>query len=158
MNVQPNIHIMKTNHFLSIFVLIIFTYSCVVKKNEVSENHNSIQKKNVVNEIDKKLSSKNLNADSCDLRFLLNTFGKYAQKYDDFELDEERINFIKSELTNLYDDYANDKSNSLFLTLTQDELKNRVNCYLDFLTNKNYAPVSFYKFWKDDHYKQFRCN
>lgn len=142
---------MKTYFLLIILML---TSSCAVQK-DTDKGYSKNQKKQVVNEIDKKLKS-DANADLCDLRFLLNTFGRYARKYEDFELDDVRINFIKDELTKLYKDYTQQKKS--VIVVSSAELKKRVNCYLDYLTNEQYQPVSFYEFWEDKHYKKFRCH
>ena len=86
------------------------------------------------------------------MTFLLNTLGSYVNNYDRYQLDEERINFIKNELVNLY---RENSKKSIYIT--EGELKRKVGCYLNFITNKTYATVGFKKFYEDDFYRKFRC-
>lgn len=93
----------------------------------------------------------------CDLRFLLDVISKTMNKFEKIPIDEYRINKIKKELISVFKDYNLSNSGNPTFRITEEELKRRVRCYLDYMLDPKNEYVAWYEFWKDSYYRNLNC-
>jgi hypothetical protein len=137
------------------YLLVLFlSTSCITislkTRNKKVSNYEKTD--DVKNKLHKKLLSDD--SDVCDMRFLLEIISKRVYDFEKIQIDEYRINKIKENLIKTYNIY---KAQDKVLRISEDELKLKLSCYLDYMLDPNNKEADWFDFFSDDHFRKFNC-